>query len=44
MSTNNSATRTVDSSSFSSMKYYDYDIDYITEPDGNRMYTDPRIS
>ena len=43
MSTNNSATRSVDSSSFSSMKYYDYDIDYITEPDGNRMYLVSKI-
>lgn len=43
MSTNNSATRTVDSSSFSSMKYYDYDIDYITESDGNRMYLVSKI-
>ena len=43
MSANNSATRSVDSSSFSSMKYYDYDIDYITEPDGNRMYLVSKI-
>ena len=43
MSRKFSSIRSINASDFTSMKYYDYTIDYITEPNGKRMYLVSKI-
>lgn len=43
MSCTNNSLRSINASDLTSMKYYDYTIDYITEPNGKRMYLVSKI-
>ena len=43
MSLENNVLRSINASDLTSMKYYDYTIDYITEPNGKRMYLVSKI-
>ena len=43
MSSSNNILQSVDASDLTSIKYYGYSIDYITEPNGKRMYLVSKI-